>query len=263
MTPSPKASNQKTKRRPPPLSLHFSEESASVPVPINNPIPTLIKHLVDEITEKINLLTTVEKAQEILKLTEKKPIITHKRGGEGQFFHMRTYKAKERLYKIYNYNGNTIVEETIVREIAFQKFAESLNDHCKFQTPKILDYGKINNVITNTKLDFDYIMFIEMEFLNYKPLTKAMNHSSCHSISNKINNIEKCMEQNKLYHNDLHQENIFFDEPTGTIGIIDYGEASSHETNFQKRKFDCPMKNSEKTRKTRKSNSRNKHTKEV
>ena len=79
--------------------------------------------------------------------------------------------------------------------------------------------------------------------MNYKTLAEGIEKDkinlddpeTCNGISNKINAIRGCMENNSLYHNDFHQENILVDTENGNkIGILDFGLADKENNDFTK-----------------------------
>jgi tRNA A-37 threonylcarbamoyl transferase component Bud32 len=225
--------SQKTKKTRKSLMLKLSDEIKPLTKLSDEPKPSeeneKVQPLIDEITENMKFILTPEKIKDILDLMKGTEIVLHRRyAGNKKHFKAIVYKKDDRLIKIYNYNTD-IIEKNIIKEIAYQKFAETLNEKCHFYTPKIMGYGKMNvsGMTSLPKLvEYDSIMFIEMEYLNYNSLAK----NGCDDKLNEtINDIKNCMGDNNLFHNDLHANNIFLDE--NKIAIIDYGEASSNQKN--------------------------------
>ena len=230
LPPHPHTKTKKTRKL---LTLKLSDEIKPLTLKLSDkPKPSneeneKVQPLIDEITENMKFILTPEKIAEILNLMKEKEIVLHRRyAGNKNYFKAITYKSDDRIIKIYNYNTD-IIEKNVIKEIAYQKFAETLNETCHFYTPKIMGYGKMNvsGMTSLPKLvEYDSIMFIEMEYLNYNSLAK----NGCNDKLNEtINEIKNCMGDNNLFHNDLHSNNIFLDE--NKIAIIDYGEASSNQ----------------------------------
>jgi hypothetical protein len=186
----------------------------------------------------------------LLKIQNLVPIVTHR----GRAFNAgmpRNPKYDTYVYnidnieilKIINCECGEIESYMIIKELAYQVYAKDLSATCDFETPTILNYGRITleNMKKNPKykdfLDnytYDCIWFIVMNKLNYKPLSKGVedidldDKAKCNNLSEKINKVRTCMETNGLFHNDYHSENILIDtENDNKIGIIDFGLADS------------------------------------
>jgi hypothetical protein len=148
------------------------------------------------------------------------------------------------VLKIINCDCNAMESYMIIKELAYQEYAKELSNVCDFETPTILNYGRImlnENIRKNPKyrdfLDdytYDCIWFIVMNKMNYKSLSEGVadidldDKATCNELSEKINNVRKCMETHGLFHNDYHSENILIDtENDNKIGIIDFGLADT------------------------------------
>jgi hypothetical protein len=154
------------------------------------------------------------------------------------------YTNGKQIAKIINYECGNLAEYMIIKEIAFQQYASELTNICDFDTPMILDYGKANS--TNNR--FDCNIFIIMNKIVYDNLLNAVdridlnNINICDSISNKLNTVNKCLEDNGLYHNDYHANNVMLNmnsDGNFRVGLIDYGEASSNYTTFKDWEYTC------------------------
>jgi hypothetical protein len=153
------------------------------------------------------------------------------------------------VLKIINCDCNAMESYMIIKELAYQEYAKELSNICDFETPTILNYGRImlnENIRKNPKyrdfLDdykYDCIWFIIMNKMNYKSLSKGVadidldDKATCNELSEKINNVRTCMETHGLFHNDYHSENILIDtENDNKIGIIDFGLADTENADI-------------------------------
>jgi len=194
----------------------------------------------------------------LLKIITLKPIAFHK----GRVFDAgmpRNPKYDTYVYdidntqilKIINCNCGAIENYMIIKELAYQTYAKNLSNSCNFETPNILDYGRIKlsenmrkNQTYHDFLDnytYDCIWVILMNKMTYKTLAEGVstidfnNRETCNNISNKINTVRRCMEDNGLFHNDFHEENVLIDTENGNkIGIIDFGLADTEQSDFTK-----------------------------
>jgi hypothetical protein len=181
-------------------------------------------------------------------------ISNHRKGKHEQNFKLNyrafTYKYNGKIIKIYNYNNDINLDALIIKEIAFQIYADTLD--CEFLVPSILNYGKIilDHNTNNSIFTYDTIFYIEMEYIEYDTLKKFINklkinniHSICNELSDKINSIIDCMEYYDIYHNDLHPDNILinYNKKNGIfkIYIIDFGESSNSLIKFNNVKYNC------------------------
>ena len=194
----------------------------------------------------------------LLKIKTLKPIAFHK----GRVFDAgipRNPKYDTYVYdidntqilKIINCNCGAMESYMIIKELAYQKYAKNLSNTCNFETPNILDYGRIKlsenmrkNKLYHDFLDnytYDCIWIILMNKMTYKTLAEGVskidvnNREICNNVSNKINTVRRCMEDNGLFHNDFHEENVLIDTENGNkIGIIDFGLADTEQSDFTK-----------------------------
>ena len=151
------------------------------------------------------------------------------------------------ILKIINCDCGAAESYMIIKELAYQEYAHNISAKCDFETPDILDYGRIT-INENMRLKYsailenytyDCIWFILMNKMNYKTLAEGVNtidlnnRETCTNLSNKINAVRNCMEDNGLFHNDYHAENILIDA-NNKIGILDFGLADTEPSDFTK-----------------------------
>ena len=115
----------------------------------------------------------------------------------------------------------------VLNEIIMQKYALELTTKYnethdfKFKVPEIYNINyklnKNNDTITIT---------IKMEKLNQSKDNKCLQLNS--TIYNEIKNYLSYLRDNHLFHNDTHNENLFFiDDPEYEMGLIDFGKAKT------------------------------------
>lgn len=158
------------------------------------------------------------------------------------------------ILKVINCECSILSDFMMMKEIAFQQYANELASSCNFEAPNIMKYGKFT--ISETQrlnspyfsvFQYDCFWFFMMNKLPYNDLKTnlkymdSINEHTCAAIVNKLNELRKCMEQKGLYHNDYHSENIFYDEKNKKIGLIDYGQAENFSSNAlnDNSNFDC------------------------
>jgi hypothetical protein len=155
------------------------------------------------------------------------------------------------VYKFINCNDIIFCTFFILKEIAFQKYAYSLSRTCNIEIPFIYAYGKVRlselpplgeNIRPHFK--FNTLWYIQMTKIPFQNLKSQIGSdivvAYCNELSNRINEAIVCLEENGMYHNDAHSENIFIDVPEHKIALIDYGEAETYDGNpFQDKKYNC------------------------
>lgn len=218
----------------------------------SNRVKLIAKRMAIKITDDEKEENSLQNLDFLLNIQNSVPIVNHR----GRVFNTGMARNPKYDTYVYSINNNTqilkiincdcdaIVSYMIIKELAYQEYAKELSNTCNFETPTILNYGRIilnANMHKNPKytdfLDdytYDCIWFIVMNKMNYKPLSKGVadidldDKATCDNLSKKINNVRTCMENNGLFHNDYHSENILIDtENDNKIGIIDFGLADT------------------------------------
>jgi serine/threonine protein kinase len=243
------------------LALNFDSEENEK----ENTIETIIdekmnegpaKYIAFEIAKKIQEDDVENSLEYLFKIHKLKPIVLHK----GRVFDAGMSRNPKYDTYVYNIDNTQILKiincdcgapesYMIIKELAYQLYASKLSINCEFETPDILDYGRImiNEYLRENRsysavlenYTYDCIWFILMNKMNYTTLVEGVqsidltNKETCDNLSNKINTVRRCMEQNKLYHNDFHEENILIDSDN-KIGIIDFGLADTETSDFTK-----------------------------
>lgn len=151
------------------------------------------------------------------------------------------YDLGNDIVKIINYNCDALSDYVITKEVAAQKYAEKLSqpEKCDFETPVTTKIGKVDlshfSPDIQNKFEFKCLFFISMNKLTYQNLLTSINklnlEEDCEIIVGEINRVISCLEENNLYHNDLHEENVLINDENGKyrIGLLDYGNASEKQ----------------------------------
>jgi serine/threonine protein kinase len=151
----------------------------------------------------------------------------------------KVYKKNNEYTKTFTFTCGNIVELDIMKEIILQKYATTLQVKCDFDVPEISQYGKY----TDNDTCIIYFTMTEMPYASIKNNKDFFldNKETCRQLSNKINEITRCLSNNNLIHNDLNNGNIFYDIDSKKVGIIDYGKASNNNETISSRdnEFTC------------------------
>ena len=141
---------------------------------------------------------------------------------------------------VYNkYDEPDSVLAKILLEVYYHKIFYGLQESCKFKAPQLLEYGYVTNSESEDIEDSDgnlktvdlsdkFMFYIKMELIQATQVSELQGETSvskCNEILDKLTVINNCLVDKGLYHNDLHEENVLFNEK-GEIIIIDFGEAN-------------------------------------
>jgi tRNA A-37 threonylcarbamoyl transferase component Bud32 len=204
-----------------------------------------------EVNESKNDAENVEYITNVVK--NNIPIVVHARRkfdtGEKSTpsYKSYVYSVNNEIVKVLNYNCNPLSDYVIIKEIAAQKYAETLSslDKCDFETPSTTKIGRV--IVPKelrSKYEFNCLFFITMTKITYKKLIDVVQHlnlnEDCNIIADEINRVVSCLEENNLYHNDLHGENILLKKENGNyrVGLIDYGNATEEQAIIESL-YDC------------------------
>lgn len=150
------------------------------------------------------------------------------------------------IIKVINCQTDIYADFMVLKEMAFQKYAQELSSTCNFEAPIIKEYGRFE--VTEDILEddpdfkgfkFNCFWYFIMNKLQYNNLKSSLSNinlddaSTCDTLSRKISSVNKCLTEHNVFHNDFHEENVFFNDKTFDIGVIDYGEAESYLNKFK------------------------------
>lgn len=214
---------------------------------VDNIVSTLANVMDDDMH---NRYTHIVKTYDVLN--------TRRRSFEnGPTYTSTVYSNSQHIAKVYVYEPNDYADFLIVKEIAYQQYAARLVGICNFKTPMIHQFGKYES---GGKTVF-FIVMDKMKWANLASFIRkdklGMRDALCARVSDKLNALNKCLQDNGLYHNDYHSENILLDiDDDIRVGLIDYGLSTSVPNSFD----DKWVYNCDKLvrRNTRKSKSRSK-----
>jgi len=157
---------------------------------------------------------------------------------------------KNEIIKVYNYECCNSADYMLIKEIAYQNYAYTLIDKCDFKVSIIKKYGKFkfNGGEGGDKYSYNCIFYIVMEKINYLSLNKALENIGiinedteiCNKLSQKLTDLDNCLSNNGLNHNDYHSENILVNIENNNIDValIDYGNADEN-SDFKLWDYSC------------------------
>ena len=132
-------------------------------------------------------------------------------------------------------------ETRFLREVMMQMNARQFHTKCKFRVPMISDVKK--EMYTDTKFSetelYAYYT-IRMERALKNSLDKlysndgddGIDNETLNAIKKRVKKIQTCLAEKKIHHNDIADRNLFYDDATDQIWLIDWGEAKDEQTQF-------------------------------
>lgn len=236
----------------------------------NIEVDTNKKKIIKDIFEKVRLQigenNNIEKYNNILSLLHNplnilsysKPYFSIKgafnNNPNNQTHSYKTYvfipkNKDENVIKVYDCENTIVSEYNVIKEIVMQIYAHSLISKSNIIVPKIINYSKKTpidsyenkNIVGRIKyiIEMEYIKdFTDLKkFLlkNVRSMEESIIPNKFDLLCEKINDGIKFFEDNGIFHNDLHYENIMV---SGTlknpkICFIDYGKARFKRTELR------------------------------
>ena len=188
-----------------------------------------IKDLCLKVNENIHhtgdrsfILDVLENGKQI-SAHHRRPFFSAGLTGQDIFGTLYVFLHKNEIIKITICDCNqSISEYDIVREIAMQKYASTLQETCNFKVPLIKNYGKI---VLSTDKGNNCLYYFTMENISGKTLRQYLTiidlDKTCTPLITKINEIYSCLIENNLFHNDYTSNNLIVDDKD--MYVIDYG----------------------------------------
>jgi len=155
----------------------------------------------------------------------------------------RTHDTHESEFmKVYSLMNVSKVDELyaimtkLIAEIYFNIRAYDIRKRCRLILPKILRYG----IVKDETRDNIVKVYIVMEYIHlpsFNSITDIYDREKMIEFFRRLYRINKCLERNNIYHNDIHEENVFYksqtssrsDNSIGEILLIDYGESLARQ----------------------------------
>jgi serine/threonine protein kinase len=191
-------------------------------------------------TEAMDELTTTNTEENIKFVSNimrvNKPLVLHRnRQFETCEFPAVKYNSsvyvdsQTKIVKIVEYNNNfPCADFDLVKEVATQKYVyDIIAPKCVFRTPRILRFGKVD--LDSSSGNYNCVFFIVMEKVVDPMLKTYLATASAEErirVNDKLTEIKKCLSDNNIYHNDIHEENVMVGTD-GSITIIDWGRGST------------------------------------
>lgn len=143
--------------------------------------------------------------------------------------------SQNNIVKIVEYNNNfPCADFDLVKEVATQKYVyDIIAPKCAFRTPRIMRFGKVD--LDSSSGNYNCVFFIVMEKVVDPMLKTYLATASAEKrirVNTKLTEIKKCLSDNNIYHNDIHEENVMVGTD-GSITIIDWGRSDT-EFNYTK-----------------------------
>lgn len=149
------------------------------------------------------------------------------------------YKTYDAIVKTYVYDPNCLslkynVTQSFEDEVVFQCYANNISRRLDFICPELYSWGKISNFQFEDD-GYEYCcLFIIMKYIPGLTLAQSTyNQETMKNIYEKVENANRAMISEGIYHNDLHRNNIIISDnspsdnsPLPEIVILDFGEAS-------------------------------------
>lgn len=137
--------------------------------------------------------------------------------------------SQTKIVKIVEYKNNfACADFDLVKEVATQKYVyDIIAPKCAFRTPRILRFGKVD--LHSSSGNYNCVFFIVMEKVVDPMLKTYLETASAEErirVNDKLTEIKKCLSDNNIYHNDIHEENVMVGTD-GSITIIDWGRGST------------------------------------
>ena len=219
------------KRRPMPMPM---------PMPMPTPIPDQLAPLLLP-----NNITNINNIQEgnfgdMVARKRKSQFVARKNstkslGIELYFFENRAENTFTKTFIYSKYDDPQLVLVKILSEVYYHQKFYDLQDTCKFKAPKLIQYGYVENANEDIDLSNLFMFYMKMERIDALQVSKLTGDDAqekCKEYRSKLIEINKCLQDNNLYHNDLHADNVMINRDGDIAVIIDFGEATDTLTKF-------------------------------
>jgi hypothetical protein len=173
----------------------------------------------------------------------KKILVVHNREFPGEIRYTTIVIEEDNfIYKffVYDCEDAPTVDAYIIREITIQLYTSTTISHmCDFSTPGIYNYNKFNEMIKGLQKCIFYFKMDKMSLQTLEKIIKNdLNLDKLIQVRNKLIDINTCIEDKNIFHNDLNSGNILIDDKINKFGIIDFGEATTTQKNITDANFE-------------------------
>ncbi len=152
------------------------------------------------------------------------------------FFENRAENTFTKTFVYSKYDDPQPVLVKILSEVYYHQKFYDLQGTCKFKAPKLIQYGYVENGVNeDIDLSNSFMFYIKMERIDTLQVSKLTGDDAqekCKEYRSKLLEINKCLQDNNLYHNDLHADNVMINREGDIAVIIDFGEATDTLTKF-------------------------------
>jgi len=151
-------------------------------------------------------------------------------------FILKEYSFETKSHSLESLLLVKLFEEKLFKEIYLQQKAEQIErknkkEQCRVNIPLIIEFGKFSEGYTTR-------FYIIMEFIEgVSPV--ILSKMDCENYKTRVEAIDKCLNNEGLYHNDLNKGNVII-QSDGSIAFIDFGEATEEVDRFDNNIFKCP-----------------------
>ena len=140
------------------------------------------------------------------------------------------------LMNVSNVDELYAIMTKLIAEIYFNIRAYDIRKQCGLILPKILRYGIVKDE-TRDSIVKVYIVMEYIDLQSFNSITEIDDRDKMIEFFKRLYKINKCLERNNIYHNDIHEENVFYksripsrsDNSIGEILLIDYGESLARQ----------------------------------
>ena len=234
---SPEYSSPLKKQQPTPLQVL---PRSMFPPTAHMPIPDQFAPLL-----RPNNITDIENVQEgnfgdMVAVKTKPQFVARKNSTKSlgiklYFFENKAENTFTKTFVYSKYDDPQLVLVKILFEVYYHQKFYDLQDTCKFKAPKLIQYGYVENANEDIDLSNLFMFYMKMERIDALQVSKLTGDDAqekCKEYRSKLIEINKCLQDNNLYHNDLHADNVMINRDGDIAVIIDFGEATDTLTKF-------------------------------
>lgn len=243
-------------------TVNIEQQKSLIKTPVNKSTEDIIKTLLpggtliadniqEEAINNYNSLNSLPPNDDAMRLfntyktqpDNKKILVVHNRKFPGEIQYTTIVIEEDNfIYKffVYDCKDASTVDAYIIREITIQLYASTIISRmCDFSTPGIYNYNKFNEMIKGMQKCIFYFKMDKMSLQTLEKIIKNdLNLDTLIKVRDKLTDINTCIEDKNIFHNDLNSGNILIDDKIKEFGIIDFGEATTTQKNITDANFE-------------------------